>query len=163
MSSHGHTHDEYVPPPGMKHETKDISTRIVVWFGIFLVVSAAVIHVVIWLLQVYLGGLNEKAYPRQYPMANVGAPPPPPEPRLQTQPREELKNMRAEEDRVLRGYGWADKQTGKVQIPIDEAMRLLGQQGLPSRALPEGTQPLGLPQDSSSGRTWTGGRNTGGR
>jgi hypothetical protein len=41
MSSHGHTHDEYVPPPGMKHETKDISTRVVVWFAISLVTGAA--------------------------------------------------------------------------------------------------------------------------
>jgi len=157
MSSHGHSHDEYVPPPGMKYETKDISTRIVVWFAVALVIGAAAVHVVIWLLQVYLGGLNERAYPREYPMANVGAPQQPPAPRLQAQPREELKNMRAEEDRVLRGYGWADAQTGKVQIPIEEAMRLLGEQGLPSRTTAAGAAPRGLPQDSSSGRTWTGG------
>jgi hypothetical protein len=61
--------------------------------------------------------------------------------------------MRAEEDRILRGYGWADAQTGKVQIPIEEAMRLLGERGLPSRATGQ-TAPRGLPQDSSSGRTW---------
>ena len=156
MSSHG-PEDEYIPPPGMKYETRDISTRIVVWFGISLVIAAAVIHVAIWLLQVYLGGLDEKAYPRQYPMAHVGAPQQPPAPRLQVQPREELKTMRAEEDRILRGYGWADAQTGKVQIPIEEAMRLLGEQGLPTRSDASGTGPRGLPQDSSSGRTWTGG------
>lgn len=157
MSSHGHSDHEYVPPPGMKYETKDVSTRVVVWFAVSLLIAAAAIHVVIWLLQVYLGGLNEKAYPRQYPMANVGAPEQPPAPRLQTQPREELKNMRAEEDRILRGYGWADAQTGKVQIPIDEAMRLLGEQGLPSRPADPAAVRRGLPQDSSSGRTWSGG------
>ena len=157
MSSHGHTQDEYVPPPGMKYETKDLSTRVIVWFAVSLVVAAAVIHVVIWLLQLYLGGLNEKADPRQFPMANVGAPQPPPAPRLQTQPREELKNMRAEEDKVLRAYGWADPQRGKVQIPIEEAMRLLAEQGLPSRPNPPAAALRGLPQDSSSGRTLTGG------
>jgi len=156
MSSHGHTHDEYVPPPGMKHETKDISTRVVVWFAVSLVIGAAAVHIAIWLLQVYLGGLDEKAYPREYPLANVGAPQQPPAPRLQAQPREELKNMRAEEHRILRGYGWADAQTGKVQIPIEEAMRLLGEQGLPARAAGQAA-PRGLPQDSSSGRTWAGG------
>jgi len=141
-----------------RSETKDISTRIVVWFAISLVVGAAAVGVVIWLLQVYLGGLNDKAYPRQYPMANVGAPAQPPAPRLQAQPREELKTMRAEEDEVLRSYGWTDAQTGKVQIPIEEAMRLLAEQGLPSRANEQGAVPRGLPQDSSSGRTWAGGK-----
>lgn len=158
MSSHGHAEKEYIPPPGMTHETKDISTRVVVWFGIALVVAAAVIHAAVWGLQLYLGNLNEKAYVREYPLANVGKPQEPPAPRLQTQPRQELKNMRAEEDRVLRGYGWADPQTGKVQIPIDRAMEHLLQQGLPARAAPAGAVSRGLPQDSSSGRTWTGGQ-----
>ena len=115
----------------MTHETKDISTRVVVWFGIALVVAAAVIHAAVWGLQLHLGNLNEKAYAREYPLANVGKPQEPPAPRLQTQPRQELKNMRAEEDRVLRGYGWADPQTGKVQIPIDRAMELLAAAGAP--------------------------------
>jgi hypothetical protein len=141
----------------MKYETKDLSTRVIVWFAVSLVIAAAAVHVLIWLLQAYLGGLNQRAYPRQYPMANVGAPQQPPAPRLQVQPREELKNMRAEEDKILRGYGWADAQTGKVQIPIEEAMRLLGEQGLPSRAGEPDSAPRGLPQDSSSGRTWAGG------
>ena len=156
MSSHGHTTDEYHPPPGMKHETKDVSTRLIVGFAATLIVAAAVIHVLIWLLQLYLGGLNERSDTRQFPLANVGAPAQPPAPRLQTQPREERKNMRAEEDRLLRSYGWANQQTGKVRIPIEQAMQLLQQQGLPARAPAPGAAPRGMPQDSSSGRTWAG-------
>lgn len=151
--AHGHAHDEYVPPAGMKHETRDLSTRVVVIFGISLLVAALVIHVAVWWMYAWMGRANESAYTREYPLAAVGAPQPPPAPRLQTQPREDLKRMRQEEDRVLSGYGWAaDPSTGRVRLPVDRAMQLLLEQGLPARAgAPSG--PAGLPQDSSSGRT----------
>jgi hypothetical protein len=150
--AHGHTHDEYVPPPGMKHETRDLSTRVVVIFAVSLLVAAAAIHVVVWWIYLGFGRANERADTRQYPLAPVGAPAPPPAPRLQTQPREELKRMRADEDRLLTGYGWADPNAGRVRIPIDRAMQLLVEQGLPSRANAPAA-PAGLPQESSSGRT----------
>ena len=129
----------------------------VVIFGISLLVGAIVIHVVIWWLYAYLSGANQKAYTREYPLAVVGAPQQPPAPRLQSRPREELKNMLAEEDTRLHGYRWADPAAGRVQIPIDRAMHLLLEQGLPSRAQAPGVTP-GLPQDSSSGRMVAPGR-----
>jgi hypothetical protein len=150
--AHGHAHDEYVPPPGMQHETRDLSTRVVVIFAISLLVGAIVIHVALWGMYTWMGRARDSAYTREYPLAPVGAPQPPPAPRLQTQPREDLKRMRQDEDRLLSGYGWADPNAGRVRLPIDRAMQLLLEQGLPTRAqAPAG--PAGLPQDSSSGRT----------
>jgi hypothetical protein len=112
-----------------------------------------VIHVVVWLLYMFLGSLQAKAYPRQYPMAQVGAPPLPPAPRLQTQPREDLKKLHAEEQRRLESYGWVDATRGQVHIPIDRAMELLLQQGLPARQQAPAQAAPGMPQRSSSGRT----------
>jgi hypothetical protein len=57
----------------------------------------------------------------------------PPEPRLQTNPREDLRDLRAKEDAILESYGWVDRNAGVVRIPIDEAMKLTVQRGLPSR------------------------------
>ena len=57
----------------------------------------------------------------------------PPEPRLQTNPREDLRALRAREDAVLNSYGWVDKTAGVVRIPIDEAIKLTVQRGLPVR------------------------------
>jgi len=151
--AHGHTHDEYVPPPGMKYETRDLSTRVVVIFGVSLLVAAIVIHIAVWWLYAWMGRANESAYARQFPLAPVGAPQLPPAPRLQTQPREELKQMRRDEDALLSGYGWADPNAGRVRLPIDRAMQLVVEQGLPSRAAGPAA-PSGLPQDSSSGRTY---------
>ncbi len=86
-------------------------------------------------------------------MAHVGAPRLPPEPRLQTQPREELQRMRADEDRVLDSYGWVDAQRGVVRIPIEQAMALTVEQGLPARAGGAPDAPASGPDKSNSGRT----------
>lgn len=58
----------------------------------------------------------------------------PPEPRLQSTPQIEIQQLRAHEDAVLETYGWVDKQKGIVRIPIDRAMDLLSERGLPARA-----------------------------
>ena len=59
-----------------------------------------------------------------------------PAPRLQERPDLDLQKVRAEEDRILTTYGWLDKSRGVVRIPIDEAMRLVLEQGLPVTAAP---------------------------
>jgi hypothetical protein len=56
-----------------------------------------------------------------------------PVPRLQRTPIPDLKVVRAEEDRLLNGYGWVDPQRGVVRIPIDVAIDALARKGLPSR------------------------------
>jgi hypothetical protein len=57
----------------------------------------------------------------------------PPEPRLQTMAPLDLKDYRADQERILKGYGWVDSQAGIVRIPVDRAMDLLLQKGYPVR------------------------------
>ncbi|HWC97468.1 MAG TPA: hypothetical protein VG456_11975 [Candidatus Sulfopaludibacter sp.] len=57
----------------------------------------------------------------------------PPAPRLEETPILDLQEMRAAEDQVLNSYAWVDKQNGVVRIPIDRAIDLLAQRGLPAR------------------------------
>jgi hypothetical protein len=59
--------------------------------------------------------------------------PPPPEPHLQTDPAATLEKLRAQEDARLNGYGWVDRQKQLVHIPIDTAIDVLLQTGLPAR------------------------------
>ena len=42
--------------------------------------------------------------------------------------------MRAAEDQILNGYRWVDQAKGQVRIPIDRAIDMLAQRGLPARA-----------------------------
>jgi hypothetical protein len=54
----------------------------------------------------------------------------PPQPRLQTDPSEDLVRFRAEEETQLNSYYWIDKKRGIVHIPIEQAMKQVVQEGI---------------------------------
>ena len=56
------------------------------------------------------------------------------EPRLQEHPAPDLQAIRAKEERILTTYGWVDKSRGVVRIPIEEAMKLVAEQGVQGTA-----------------------------
>jgi hypothetical protein len=57
----------------------------------------------------------------------------PPQPRLQPQPAFDLKRYCEIEQQQLNTYGWLDQQNGLVRIPVDRAMDIVLQKGLPAR------------------------------
>lgn len=65
-----------------------------------------------------------------------------PDPRLQTDNgAQDLADLHAREDLLLDHYSWVDQSKGTVRIPIERAMQLIAQHGLPV-APPEQLQPL---------------------
>jgi hypothetical protein len=119
--------------PDVQHEESDVNIRAIFGFGAGLAVIAAAIHVLMWLLFLYLGGREQATAAPQYPLAAEQRERLPPEPRLQTTPRQDLKDLRAREEEWLTTYGWVDRNAGVVRVPIDEAIRLTLERGLPSR------------------------------
>jgi hypothetical protein len=67
-----------------------------------------------------------------------------PQPRLEVKPGADLAGLRAAEDADLNSYGWIDRSAGTVHIPIDRAMQLILQRGLPD--VGAGKTPLSLMQ-----------------
>lgn len=63
-----------------------------------------------------------------------------PQPRLQTDDVHDLMLMREAEDVYLNQYFVLDKNSGKVNIPITQAMQAVVQKGLPAMQPPPGTQ-----------------------
>lgn len=57
----------------------------------------------------------------------------PPDPRLEEFPVRPLQDMRAREREVLESYGRMENENRTVRIPIDKAMDLVLQRGLPAR------------------------------
>ncbi len=88
---------------------------------------------------------------RRFPLAE-GVVPAPPAPALQTQPFRDVMQLKAEQRAQLHSYGWIDKANGVVHIPIERAMALTLQRGLPARA-GGSAAPSMVVQDSSAGRT----------
>jgi hypothetical protein len=68
-----------------------------------------------------------------------------PAPRLQTSPSIDLETLRKQDEGMLHQYGWIDREAGVVRIPIERAMELVVQRGLPVRTKPNprGVQPTG--------------------
>lgn len=58
----------------------------------------------------------------------------PPQPRLQVQPKVDLKTYCESQSKDLNSYGWVDEHNGVVRIPVDRAMDLILSRGLPARA-----------------------------
>jgi hypothetical protein len=157
-AAHATVGDEYaVTPPGAGHEHTDASVGVIVRFGVWLLISAIVVHIGMWALFVLFVEQREEVPATQpYPIAVGQEPRLPSGARLQTSPANEIYEFRLREQQQLQSYGWADRAAGHVQIPIDEAMRLVVERGLPARVQPQDTpapDPLLIPADSSSGRT----------
>jgi hypothetical protein len=72
----------------------------------------------------------------------------PPEPRLEPDPLALRRELRGEEDALLKSYGWVDRTAGSVHIPIDRAMEIVLERGVPGgkpmaagAAAPGGSSP----------------------
>jgi hypothetical protein len=120
------------------HEASDVNVRTIVQFGVGLLVLGAVVYLVVWL---FFGFLSERASRASaqlaYPLAAGQQDRVPPEPRLQTNPRADLRELRESEDKRLESYGWVDRNAGIVHIPIDDAIKWTLQRGLPARPATE--------------------------
>jgi len=124
--------------PQVRHETSDVNIRGVFGFALGLTIAFAFIAVSVWVLFQYFAAREARVVAPTYPLA-AGASRLPPEPRLQTNPRQDLIDLRAREDEMLSSYGWVDKNAGVVRIPIEQAMKLTVQRGLPARSSNERT------------------------
>jgi hypothetical protein len=54
-----------------------------------------------------------------------------PNPKLEENERGQLNGIRIDEEKTLYSYGWVDEKAGTVRIPIERAMDLMVQRGLP--------------------------------
>lgn len=143
--------------PGVSHETRDVNVFQISAFGIGLLLACIVTVFAMWAMFNFLAHRED--------MKNADNPAAammnerqtlPPQPRLQAEPRVELKDLKADEDAILDGYGWVDPNKGIVRIPIAQAIDIVAQKGLPSKPSPAGLRNDGyrsIPEDSSSGRT----------
>ena len=66
-----------------------------------------------------------------------------PTPRLQGDDgNQDTADLHEREDLLLDNYSWVDRSQGKVRIPIDRAMELIAQRGLPVAQKPQQNEPL---------------------
>lgn len=113
------------------HERTEMSVRRVVNFGAALILSVIAANFVVIGFFHLLSATKEAGDPIS-PLAAPRALPP--QPRLQIYEPADLRSTRQKEDQQLNHYGWVDKNKQTVRIPIDRAMDLLLQRGVPGGA-----------------------------
>jgi hypothetical protein len=133
-----HSAGDHGERPG--YEQKDASPRGVVMAGIglmlLLVLSLAVVAGLFYFFQ-----------QRQVSAFGAGPTPTaiqPPAPQLQVDPAKDLQQVRATQEAQLNSYGWVNKSAGIIHMPIDQAMQIIAEHGVPTRA------PTPMPSPSPS-------------
>ena len=75
-------------------ERDDVNVTAVFAFAVGFVAVAVAIHTLVWLLFAFFAGRQAAATTREYPLAAAEENRLPPEPRLQTNPRQDLNDLR---------------------------------------------------------------------
>ncbi|HLG96180.1 MAG TPA: hypothetical protein VKX49_07710 [Bryobacteraceae bacterium] len=109
------------------HETKEVSVPFVFASLSALIIGAFLVSLlVIGIFQFFKSTYHpDEAAKRSVQQV-------PPEPRLQVNAPEDLQSFRAREDHMLSSYAIIDQSKGTVRVPIDRAIDMLAQKGLPT-------------------------------
>jgi len=119
------------PPIEPGYEVRDANPAAIVKFGVGLAIVLIVVATGMrWVFGYFAETQN--LGPAASPFENARTLPP--QPRLQVMPGADIHDYWEREQGILKSYGWVDKQNGIVRIPIEQAMRLTLERGLPARA-----------------------------
>jgi hypothetical protein len=131
------------------HQASEINLRLVTWTAVGLMISVIAVCLTVG----GLFSLFKGQYASETPASRVTTPGRlPPAPRLQTSLTSDLQQLLEAENAKLNSYGWIDKRAGVVRIPINRAMDLLAQRGLPARGNDReagGKTPLQMRQEKA--------------
>lgn len=129
------------PPVQSGHEPNSINLRRIGIGGCGLILLTGLSF---WLMAELLSFLATR--PKDEAAARLALPLPPrslSQPLLQAAPAQDLQEFQAAEEAQLNSYGWIDHEAGLVRIPIQRAMQLLVERGLPVRDKTEGREGRG--------------------
>jgi hypothetical protein len=140
--------------PTPEAEGSDVNVRGILLFMGVLVVTGILIHFALYWMQHQFrrGEVREEERARQRQPAESARRGAPnfPGPRLQVSPPADMAAYRAREEAALNSYGWVNRTSGIVRIPIERAMEIMAQSGLPTNDTGrKGKSPLQLLQERS--------------
>ena len=121
--------------PEIRYEKTDAHVRplyqFLFWISVITVVTAVISLGVLRVLESWREKASVRATMAE-PQAQTWMGQPPPAPRIQIQEPRDLATFRAEEAEILSTYGVVDREKGVYRIPIEEAMKLTLERGLPT-------------------------------
>lgn len=124
MSGHGNK---------IEYEKTDADLGAVTKVGIGITVLATVVSLLLLPILKGMAARQAKSDAAPPPIAGFEPGRKAPEPRLQGEPFADWNALKARQESLLTSYGWVDEAAGVTRIPIDEAMKMVLQRGLPAR------------------------------
>lgn len=104
---------------------RELRVKTVLAVGAALALATALSAVAMWYLSLDLRSEMVAKDPPPPVLIEAQMPHQPPNPRLETEPQELLRQLRAEEHQELETYTWVDEAGGIARVPIERAMELL--------------------------------------
>ncbi len=113
------------------YEKRDTRVSAVLGFGFGLLVLGGVVQLGMWGLFRLFASAAHKEQTVLQPNVAASLKRTPSQPRLEPLPLAPRQALRASEDARLSTYGWVDRSGGIARIPIDRAMQLILERGVP--------------------------------
>ena len=132
---------------------RDVNIRAVFRFGFWLAVGVVAVTLAMLALFRVMEKKDRASDIVLSPIVAANLARTPPEPRLEPLPLAPGQRLRAEEDAILTSYAWVDKKAGFARIPIDRAVEILVERGLPPSKpmLPAGAPMAAQPPAAPGG------------
>jgi len=124
--------DDEARNPHVHHEPGDVNAPALTKFGLSMAALIVVFLFGLWGMFEYLKNREAELGLPMSSAAIVNTQKQPPEPRLQRYPARDMREMRAAEEKILNQYAWIDPDKGIVRIPVERAMDLIAERGLPA-------------------------------
>jgi hypothetical protein len=141
-----HAHENELPPrPHMagqpaEHEPEEFDRELnlpaILWTTGGVIATCLISVVAMWGMFVGFDAFDRRHAAPPPPMAEAARQQAPLEPSLQAAPAEDMDAMRAAENKTLQHGGWVDQGHGTVRVPIDVAIEVLAERGLPHPKTP---------------------------
>jgi hypothetical protein len=130
----------------VEFERRDANTGRVVSFAVWLAIVVALVFGIMWVLLRELTQRERSAQRAIPPIVAASLERTPPEPRLEAAPLAPRRRLNEEENAILATYGWVDRASGIVRLPIDRALELTAERGVPGgKPMAAGTAPAATP------------------
>jgi len=119
---------------GPGFEERDVKFRNVIGAAVGGTIVTLIFVALMWWLYWHLADREAALSPPASPLASEYGRKEPPAPRLQTDPRKDLQALHDHERELLTTYAWVDRDEGVIRIPVERAIALLAERGLPGNA-----------------------------
>jgi hypothetical protein len=130
MSEHRTQHGHGEPHTETLHEENTIQLTPVLIFAIVMVVVSLATFLTVKIIE---HAFDTNWARSETPVSPLAQPQTPPAPLLQVSSGQDRIDLRAKEQAMLNSYRWVDEKNGVVGIPVEEAIKLLAQKGVPTR------------------------------